>query len=129
MLARLAFDDRLVAQLRGGSDAAFETIFERYHRGLLAFCRHMLGSAEEAEDAVQQTFLAAYSDLVGSDKPIQLRPWLYTIARNRCLSVLRVHRSGQVHTEVDPPQPSTCRLWWSTARTCATFRRRRPASR
>jgi RNA polymerase sigma factor (sigma-70 family) len=102
VLQRLASDDRLVEQLRAGSAAAFEAIFDRHHRGVLAFCRHMLGSAEEAEDVVQQTFLAAYSDLVGSDKPIHLRPWLYTIARNRCLSVLRApHRP--VDADVEPP--------------------------
>ena len=89
MLLRFASDDRLVEELRTGSEAAFEAIFARHHRGVLAFCRHMLGSVEEAEDAVQHTFLAAYRGLVRSDKPIQLRPWLYTIARNRCLSVLR----------------------------------------
>jgi RNA polymerase sigma factor (sigma-70 family) len=52
----------------------------------------MLGSREEAEDAVQHTFMAAYKDLLGSEKDIQLRAWLYTIARNRCLSVLRARR-------------------------------------
>jgi RNA polymerase sigma factor (sigma-70 family) len=102
MLLRFASDDRLVEQLRAGSEVAFETIFDRHHRGLLAFCRHMLGSVEEAEDAVQHTFLAAYRDLMGSDKPIQLRPWLYTIARNRCLSVLRAP-DRDVHTDFEPP--------------------------
>ena len=102
MFSRLASDDRLVEQLRGGSEAAFEAIFERHHRGVLAFCRHMLGSAEEAEDAVQQTFLAAYCDLLDSDKPIQLRPWLYTIARNRCLSVLRSPQRS-AHSDAEPP--------------------------
>jgi RNA polymerase sigma factor (sigma-70 family) len=100
VLLRFASDDRLVEHLRAGSEAAFETIFARHHRGVLAFCRHMLGSVEEAEDAVQHTFLAAYRDLVGSDKPIQLRPWLYTIARNRCLSVLRApERAADVDVE------------------------------
>ena len=69
---------------------------------------------------MQQTFLAAYSDLVGSDKPIQLRPWLYTIARNRCLSVLRVPAAERCDAGVEPPRPSTCPPWWSAARTCAT---------
>jgi RNA polymerase sigma factor (sigma-70 family) len=91
-LLRLVSDDRLVELLRGGSDAAFEVLYRRHHRGVLAFSRHMLGSVDEAEDAVQHTFLAAYADLLGSDKPIQLRPWLYAIARNRCLSVLRARR-------------------------------------
>src|SRR5918911_173014 len=76
----------------GGSKAAFEVMFTRHQRGVLSFCRHMLGSVEEAEDAVQHTFLAAYRDLVGSTKAVRLRPWLYAIARNRCLTVLRARR-------------------------------------
>src|SRR5215216_2730041 len=102
-LLRLASDERLVDHVRAGSDAAFEALFDRHHRGVLGFCRHMLGSAEEAEDAVQHTFLAAYRELVGSDKSVQLRPWLYTIARNRCLTVLRTRvrqADGELH---DPP--------------------------
>src|SRR5215218_5234325 len=91
-LLRLASDERLVELIRNGSEAAFEALFDRHSRGILAFCRHMLGSADEAEDAAQQTFLSAYSDLLGSDRPIQLRPWLYTIARNRCVSLLRARR-------------------------------------
>jgi RNA polymerase sigma factor (sigma-70 family) len=85
-------DDRLVEQIRRGNEAAFEVVYERHHRGILSFCRHMLSSQEEAEDAVQHTFVAAYYDLRSSDKEIKLKPWLYTIARNRCLSVLRARR-------------------------------------
>ncbi|MEA2375735.1 MAG: hypothetical protein QOD53_2198 [Thermoleophilaceae bacterium] len=85
-------DERLVEQLRRGNDAAFEAMYDRHHRGILSFCRHMLRSQEEAEDAVQQTFISAYGDLRGSDKEIRLKPWLYAIARNRCLSVLRARR-------------------------------------
>jgi RNA polymerase sigma factor (sigma-70 family) len=103
-LLRLASDERLVDALRGGSEAAFEVLYTRHHRGVLSFCRHMLGSVEEAEDAVQHTFLAAYRDLRRSNKPIRLRPWLYTIARNRCLSVLRGRRE-QMSDE--PLEPST----------------------
>jgi RNA polymerase sigma factor (sigma-70 family) len=101
-LLRLASDERLVERVRDGSEAAFEAIFDRHHRGILAFCRHMLGSVEEAEDAVQHTFLAAFRELVGSSKPIQLKPWLYTIARNRCLTTLRT-RSRQAMGEVTEP--------------------------
>jgi RNA polymerase sigma factor (sigma-70 family) len=101
-LLRLASDERLVDLLRGGSEAAFEVIYTRHHRGVLSFCRHMLGSVEEAEDALQHTFLAAYRNLLASGKPIQLRPWLYTIARNRCLSVLRVRRERTPDELVEP---------------------------
>src|SRR5919202_886210 len=91
LLAPLS-DERLVEQLRRGNEAAFEVIYDRHHRGILAFCRHMLGSHEEAEDAVQHTFVSAHASLVRSDRPVRLKPWLYTIARNRSLSVLRARR-------------------------------------
>jgi RNA polymerase sigma factor (sigma-70 family) len=102
-LLRLASDERLVEMLRGGSETAFEALFDRHHRGVLGFCRHMLGSVEEAEDAVQHTFLAAYRELAASKKPIVLRPWLYTIARNRCLTVLRTRSRQAVGELEDPP--------------------------
>ncbi len=85
-------DGRLVDQVRAGNDAAFEVVYDRHHGGVLAFCRHMLGSQEEAEDAVQQTFISAYDSLRRTNRAIALRPWLFTIARNRCLSVLRARR-------------------------------------
>jgi RNA polymerase sigma factor (sigma-70 family) len=102
-LLRLVSDERLVERVRGGSEAAFEAIFDRHHRGILAFSRHMLGSVEEAEDAVQHTFLAAYRELSGSAKQIQLKPWLYTIARNRCLTVLRTRGRHAVGEMAEPP--------------------------
>src|SRR3954470_13008093 len=102
-LLRLASDERLVERVRSGSEAAFEAIFDRHHRGILAFCRHMLGSVEEAEDAVQHTFMAAFRELVASDKPIQLKPWLYTIARNRCLTALRARRRQATGELTEPP--------------------------
>lgn len=85
-------DDRLVARVRAGDDEAFEAIYDRYSRGLLAFCRHMVGSRQEAEDALQHSFASAYRALRGGDTAVELRPWLYTIARNRCLTVLRSRR-------------------------------------
>jgi RNA polymerase sigma factor (sigma-70 family) len=103
-LLRLASDERLVAFVRGGDEGAFEAIYDRHHRAILGFCRHMLGVREEAEDAVQHTFLAAYRDLLGSEKPIELKAWLFAIARNRCLSILRARRE---HVELAVAEPST----------------------
>jgi RNA polymerase sigma factor (sigma-70 family) len=92
-LLALAGDERLVEQIRRGNDVAFTVVFERYAPPLLAFCRHMLASREEAEDAVQLTFAAAHSDLLREPaRAVVLKPWLFTIARNRCLSMLRAHR-------------------------------------
>ena len=76
VLLGLASDGRLAAHVREGSDRAFEVLFERHHRALLAFCRSMVGSTDEADDALQQTFLAAYRDLARGREPDALRPWL-----------------------------------------------------
>jgi RNA polymerase sigma factor (sigma-70 family) len=84
----------LVERVHAGDDVAFEAIYDGYHRRLLAFCRHMLGSVDEAEDAVQHTFLAAYRALRNGYDVVDLKPWLYTIARNRCLSVMRARREN-----------------------------------
>ena len=87
------FEDRRLAALAAtGDEPAFEAIFERHHRGLLSLCRHLLGSLEEAEDALQHTFAAAYRQLVEREPPEHLRAWLYATARNRCLDVLRTRR-------------------------------------
>jgi RNA polymerase sigma factor (sigma-70 family) len=108
---RVAADDRLVAQVRAGSQRAFEAIYDRHHAGLLSFCRHMLGTREEAEDAVQQTFIAAYRALLADDREILLKAWLYTIARNRCLSVLRARREHvSLADDDDAAAPATAGL-------------------
>jgi RNA polymerase sigma factor (sigma-70 family) len=100
-LLSIAGDDKLVEQIRRGNEAAFEVAFERHGAGILGFCRHMLGSVEEAEDAVQHTFAAAFRDLQrNGDRNLALRPWLYAIARNRCISVLRSQREqASEHSE------------------------------
>jgi RNA polymerase sigma factor (sigma-70 family) len=82
-------DERLVEQVRRGNDDAFEVIYDRHHRGILAFCRHMLASADEAEDALQQTFISAYRGMGPDGREIRLKPWLYGIARNHCFSTAR----------------------------------------
>src|SRR5215207_5551853 len=100
-LLTLAGDERLVEQIRHGNEAAFEVAFERHSPAILSFCRHMLGSRDEAEDAVQHTFAAAFRDLQrGGDRPIVLKPWLFAIARNRCLSLLRSRREHPVEDPV-----------------------------
>ncbi len=86
---RLQSDERLVALVRRGNLLAFELLVSRYQTRLLAFCRHMLGSHEDAEDVLQEVFAAAYNAMLGDDRPINVRPWLYRIARNRCLNHMR----------------------------------------
>jgi RNA polymerase sigma factor (sigma-70 family) len=88
-LLRLQTDERLLVLIRRGHHGAFEALVQRYQPRLLAFCRHMLGSREDAEDVLQEVFAAAFNAICADDRPINARPWLYRIARNRCLNHLR----------------------------------------
>jgi RNA polymerase sigma factor (sigma-70 family) len=88
-LLRLQTDERLIALTRRGHHGAFEALVQRYQPRLLAFCRHMLGSQEDAEDVLQEVFTAAFNAMLADERPINARPWLYRIARNRSLNHLR----------------------------------------
>ncbi|MSO41918.1 MAG: sigma-70 family RNA polymerase sigma factor [Solirubrobacterales bacterium] len=88
-LLKLQGDEKLVEMTREGHQAAFEALVARYQVRLLGFCRQMLGSTEDAEDVLQEVFVAAYRAMVADDRPIAVKPWLYRIARNRSLNHLR----------------------------------------
>jgi RNA polymerase sigma factor (sigma-70 family) len=88
-LLRLQSDERLITLVRRGNHAAFEALVSRYQSRLLAFCRHMLGSREDAEDVLQEVFAAAFNAILADERAINVRPWLYRIARNRSLNHLR----------------------------------------
>ena len=88
-LLKLQGDAKLIAMARSGNAGAFETIVDRYQPRLLGFCRQMLGSTEDAEDVLQEVFVNAYRAMLADEREINLRPWLYRIARNRCLNHLR----------------------------------------
>ena len=89
-LLRLRSDEQLVALFRAGNDAAFSVIHDRYCQRLFVYARQMLGgSRQDAEDALQDVFLRAYSSLRVSDRPVSLRAWLYRVAHNRCIDHLR----------------------------------------
>src|SRR5579862_2518175 len=88
-LLRLQSDERLIALTRRGHHAAFEVLCSRYQSRLLSFCRHMLASKEDAEDVLQEVLAAAFNAILADERPINVRPWLYRIARNRSLNHLR----------------------------------------
>jgi RNA polymerase sigma factor (sigma-70 family) len=88
-LLKLQGDEKLIAMVRSGNPGAFETIVDRYQGRLLGFCRQMLNSTEDAEDVLQEVFVNAYRAMLADEREINLRPWLYRIARNRCLNHLR----------------------------------------
>src|ERR1700730_267241 len=88
-LLRLQSDERLIAYVRRGNNSAFEVLVNRYEARLLAFCRHLLGSREDDEDVLQEVLAAAFNAILADRRSINVRPWLYRIARNRCLNHLR----------------------------------------
>ena len=88
-LLKLQGDEKLIALVRSGNAGAFDTIVDRYQARLLGFCRQMTGSTEDAEDVLQEVFVNAYKAMIADNREINLRPWLYRIARNRSLNHLR----------------------------------------
>jgi len=87
---RLRSDEQLVARFRAGNDDAFRAIHDRYHAHLFAYALQMLGGArQDAEDVVQDVLVRAYRTLRSSERSVALRPWLYLVAHNRCIDLLR----------------------------------------
>ncbi len=88
-LLKMKGDEQLIALVREGNPGAFDVIVDRYQTRLLGFCRQMLGSTEDAEDVLQEVFVNAYRAMLADNRAINLKPWLYRIARNRSLNHLR----------------------------------------
>ena len=86
---RLQSDEKLVTLTRRGNQSAYEALVGRYHARILGFTRHMLASKEDAEDVTQESFAAAYSAMMADERAINVKPWLYRIARNRSLNHMR----------------------------------------
>ena len=83
-------DEQLVDRVRAGDDRAFDAIHARYEQRLVGYARQMLGGAHhDAEEVVQDAFVRALTALRADDREMALKPWLYTIVRNRALDALR----------------------------------------
>ena len=129
----------LISTARAGDGEAFKKLTEPYRRELQVRCYRMLGSFQDAEDALQDTLLAAWQGLGKFEGRASIRTWLYRIATNRCLNALRSGRPriprprggrpagldpriGQQRAETGPRQPAAqaaargrprtgCRRW------------------
>ncbi|HET6920102.1 MAG TPA: RNA polymerase subunit sigma-70 [Jiangellaceae bacterium] len=78
-------EERLLADARRGDEAAFELLVERHRRELYAHCYRMLGSVQDAEDALQESLLAAWRGLASFEGRSSVRTWLFRVATNSCL--------------------------------------------
>lgn len=97
-------DEALVASMRRGNPRAFDTLVARYQTRLFWFCWQIVRSKEDVEDALQDVFASAYNAILANDREIQVRPWLYRIARNRCINQLRRARTA-VAGSIDAHHP------------------------
>ncbi len=80
---------QLIEQAQAGDGDAFRELVDPYRRELQVHCYRMLGSLHDAEDALQETLLAAWQGLGGFEGRSSLRTWLYRVATNRCLNMVR----------------------------------------
>jgi RNA polymerase sigma-70 factor (ECF subfamily) len=101
----------LIARARAGDGEAFRELSDPYRRELQVHCYRMLGSFQDAEDALQETLLAAWQGLGGFiEERASLRTWLYKIATNRCLNALRSASRRPAREwdvpNVEPPEPT-----------------------
>ncbi|MCB2156494.1 RNA polymerase sigma factor [bacterium] len=90
-----ATDKELMARVVDGDGAAFEELMLRHQKPLVRWIWSMLGDAEEAQDVAQDAFLQAYSNAEKFNPRYNFKTWLYTIARNRAISIMR-RRKHQV---------------------------------
>jgi RNA polymerase sigma-70 factor (ECF subfamily) len=92
----------LIERAQAGDELAFSELVGPYRRELHVHCYRMLGSVHDAEDAVQETLLAAWQGLTGFEQRASIRTWLYKVATSRCLLALRTRRR-RPQTDWPPP--------------------------
>lgn len=113
--APLLSDDRLARRATRGDRRAFAAIFRRYHQPLFRYCAAILGNPEDAHDALQNTMVKVLRSLPGERRQVRLKPWLYRIAHNESIELLRRRRPLEqldpdlLVDEGDPAQSAAAR--------------------
>jgi len=90
--ARLLSDERLAARAAANDKRSFAEIYRRYGQDLYRFCLSIVGNSEDAGDALQNTMAKALKALPGEERQIRIRPWLYRVAHNESVELLRRRR-------------------------------------
>jgi RNA polymerase sigma-70 factor (ECF subfamily) len=89
----LSVEGQQILAARGRDPAAFEALVRRHQAALYNFCLRLLSQADDAADVAQETFVQLYSHLGRLDEREPLAPWLFRVARNRCIDVIRRRRT------------------------------------
>ncbi len=95
----MSSDERLALRAAQGDERALGEIYERYHQELYRFCLAMVRNPQDAQDALQNTMVKVLRALPGEKRKIELKPWLYRIARNEAVEMLRRRRDS---AELEP---------------------------
>jgi RNA polymerase sigma factor (sigma-70 family) len=98
-ISRVLPDDRLVRRAVAGDERAFAAIFDRYHQRLYRYCTAIVGNPDDAQDAFQNTMVKVMRALPGEQRQIDLKPWLYRIAHNESIELIRRRHETR---ELDP---------------------------
>ena len=99
----------LLDRARAGDEQAFAELTDPFQRELHVHCYRILGSLQDAEDALQETLLSAWLGLEGFEGRSSVRTWLYRIATNRCLNLLRSAGRRPLTAPplpISPPEPT-----------------------
>src|SRR6266508_2079769 len=101
---------RLLAAAKRGDQAAFEELVAHHRRELYAHCYRMLGSVQDAEDALQESLIGAWRGLAGFEGRSSLRTWLYRITTTACLRLIARNPRRILSPEYGPPRRDTSDL-------------------
>jgi RNA polymerase sigma factor (sigma-70 family) len=96
-------DERLARRAAAGDERAFAAIFRRYQQDLYRYCLAILGNSADAQDALQNTMVKALRSLPGEERRIALKPWLYRVAHNESVDMLRQRRGEPLDPEAAAP--------------------------
>lgn len=102
--------ESVVQQVQNGNTEAYALVIQRFQKPVYVYCSYLLGSHEEAEDAVQDIFIRAYQHIGRYINSVSFSAWLYKIAYHHCLNLIktRKHRYNllqQYRRQQDTPAP------------------------